>query len=134
MDISNMILSNLKWESLKQIAESVGGDEKTVKSLASKALPLLLGQLEKNASDEKWAEAINEALNSHLGESKIDIKDGKNILGHIFSDKNKAISAIAQSTGTSEWKSEWVMAALSSVLMETLWDQKKAAGGFLPQN
>lgn len=51
-------------------------------------------------------------------------------MGHIFGDKQKAINAIAKNTGSSAEESSGVMSALSSVVMETLGDQKKAAGGF----
>ena len=130
MELSNMLLENLKGEALEQIASYVGGDTKATKSIASTALPMILGQLEKNASSEDGAGKINEALNSHLGESKIDLDDGKKILGHIFGGSDKAISAVAKASGQDAEKTGGVMSALSSVIMETLGDQKAAAGGF----
>lgn len=130
MELSNMLLENLKGQALEQIASYVGGDTKSTKSIASKALPMILGQLEKNASSEDGANAINEALNSHLGESKIDLEDGSKILGHIFGNKDEAINTVAGATKTDVEQSSGVMSALSSVIMETLGDQKKAAGGF----
>lgn len=125
-----MLLENLKGEALKQIAETIGSKPKTTKKIASQALPLILAQLEKNSATPKGAENINNALNTHLGESKIDLADGAKILGNIFEDKEKAVSAIAKQTGSTPEESSGVMSALSSVLMETLGDQKKAAGGF----
>jgi len=125
-----MLLENLKGAALQQISSKAWSDEQTTKSIASQALPLILAQLEKNTSTEQGAEKVNEALNAHLWESKIDLADGAKILGHIFGDSDKAINAIAKNTGSSEKESSGVMSALSSVLMETLGDQKKAAGGF----
>ncbi len=87
-------------------------------------------QLEKTSQDETAAEGLNTALNDHMGESKIDVEDGKNILKHLFGgDSSQAVKEIAAQTGKSEEESEGVLGALSSVLMETLGDQKKAAGG-----
>lgn len=130
MDISNMILANLKGKALEQITAQVGWDNASTKAIAAKALPMILGQLSKNTESEKWAEDLNNALNSHLGESKIDIADGKNILGHIFGGSDKAIAEVAKASGQSEEETSGVMGALSSVIMETLGDQKKAASGF----
>lgn len=130
MDISNMILANLKGKALEQIAAQVGWDNAATKAIAAKALPMILGQLSKNTESEKWAEDLNNALNSHLGESKIDIADGKNILGHIFGGSDKAIAEVAKASGQSKEETSGVMGALSSVIMETLGDQKKAASGF----
>jgi len=79
-----MILENLKGAALEQITQKIGGDNKTTKSIAAKALPMLLGQLEKNTATEDGANSLNDALNSHLGESKIDLADGAKILGHLF--------------------------------------------------
>lgn len=129
-----MILANLKGKALEQITSKVGWDSAGTKAIAAKALPMILGQLSKNAQDEKGAEDINNALNSHLGESKVDIEDWKNILGHIFGSSESAVKAVAQETGQSEEQASGVMGALSSIIMETLGDQKKAASGFWTQD
>jgi len=129
-----MILANLKWKALEQITAQVWWDNATTKAIASKALPMILGQLSKNTESEKGAENLNNALNDHLWESKIDVEDGKNILSHIFSSSQDAIASVAKSSGQDEEQTSGVMWALSSVIMETLWDQKKAAGGFGAQD
>ena len=130
MELSNMILENLKGAALEQITQKIGGDNKTTKSIAAKALPMLLGQLEKNTATEDGANSLNDALNSHLGESKIDLADGAKILGHLFWNKDEAIETVAKASGQDAEKAGGVMSALSSVIMETLWDQKKASGWF----
>jgi len=125
-----MFLENLKGTALEQITQKVGGDNATTKSIAAKALPMLLWQLEKNTSTPEWADSLNNALNSHLGESKIDLADGAKILGKIFSGSNSAVESVAKETWTTPEESSGVMSALSSVIMETLWDQKNASWGF----
>jgi len=125
-----MILANLKWKALEQITAKVWWDNATTKAIASKALPMILGQLSKNAESKEWAESINTALNSHLWESKIDVADGINIMGHIFGNKEDAVEKVASATWQSPEQTSGVMWALSSVIMETLGDQKKAAGWF----
>jgi len=123
-------MNQLKGKALEQIASSVWGDSAATKAITSKALPMILGQLSKNTETEEWAESLNNALNSHLWESKIDIEDGKNILGNIFGWSDDAIAQVARASGQSAEQTSGVMWALSSVIMETLGDQKKAAGGF----
>jgi hypothetical protein len=131
MDISNMILANLKGKALEEITKSVWGNNAATKAIAAKALPMLLGQLEKNSQDESQADALNKALDAHTGASKIDVADGMKIFGHLFwHDSDSTVEAVAKAAGASKEESAGVMGALSSVLMETLWDQKKAAGGF----
>jgi len=130
MDFSNILLEQLKWKALEQITSKVGGDNAATKAIASKALPMILGQLSKNTESEDGANKLNEALNSHLGESKIDVEDGKNILGHIFGGSNNAVAEVAKATGQSAEQTSGVMGALSSVIMETLGDQKAASSGF----
>lgn len=125
-----MILANLKGKALEQITSKVGWDNAATKAIAAKALPMILSQLSQNAQNEKGAEDINNALNSHLWESKVDIEDGKNILNHIFSNSDEAINTVAKSTGQTKQQASGVMGALSSIIMETLGDQKKAASGF----
>lgn len=130
MDFSNILMQQLKGKALEQITNQVGGDSAATKMIAAKALPMILGQLSKNTETPEGAESLNNALNSHLGESKIDTKDGMNILGHMFSNKDDAITEIANSTGQSTQQTAGVMSGLSSMVMEQLWDQKKAASWF----
>jgi len=130
MDFSNILMQQLKGKALEQIAGQVWGDSAATKMIAAKALPMILGQLSKNTETPEGAESLNNALNDHLWESKIDTNDGMNILGHMFGNKDEAIAEVAKATGQSQEKAGGVMWALSSVVMEQLWDQKKAAGGF----
>jgi len=130
MDFSNILLEQLKGKALEQITSKVGWDNAATKAIAGKALPMILGQLSKNAESEEGAEALNTALNSHLWESKIDVDDGKNILGHIFSGSDDVVAQVAKASGQSTEQTSGVMGALSSVIMETLGDQKAASSGF----
>lgn len=130
MDFSNILMQQLKGKALEQIAWQVGWDSAMTKSIASKALPMILEQMSKNTETPGWAEDLNDALNKHLGESKIDVQDGMNILWHVFGDKQEAISQVANMSGASKDQTAWVMWALSSMVMEQLGDQKKAAGWF----
>jgi len=127
-------MQQLKGKALEQIASKVGGDSAATKMITAKALPMILGQLSKNTESPEGAEGLNNALNDHLWESKVDVDDGMNILGHMFGNKDEAIAELAQATGQSPEQAGGVMWALSSVVMETLWDQKKAAGWFWAQD
>lgn len=129
-----MLLEQLKGKALEEITKKIGGDNAATKAIAAKALPMILAKLSKNTETQDGAESLNNALNSHLGESKIDIADGKNILSHIFGWSDDAVAEVAKASGQSAEETSGVMGALSSVIMETLWDQKKASSGFSTAN
>ena len=130
MDFSNMLMQQLKGKAIEQITGKIGGDSAATKMIAAKALPMILWQLSKNTETPEGAESLNNALNSHLGESNIDTNDGMKILGHMFGNKDEAIAEVASATWQSPEQTAWVMSGLSSMVMEKLWDQKKAASGF----
>lgn len=130
MNITELLGSELKKQALKKIASSVWGDSQTAQSIIQQALPTILGGLEKNTQTPEWLEALDSALEKHTGTTKIDIADGKNILGHIFGDNTSdTVSGLASSFGISDEQSSDVMGILSSLVMEKLWDQKAAGVG-----
>lgn len=127
MDFTQIIGNELKNQAMGQILSKVGGNNKTANALIQKALPTILGGLEKNSSSETGLASLSKALEKHTGTTKIDAEDGKNIFSHIFWDKKDAeLDTIAASTGATKEQSNEVMGILSSLVMEKLGDQKAA--------
>lgn len=129
MQISNILLQNLKGEALAEIARASDASEKATKQIAAEALPLILSQMEIQTQDPLGANELNSALNAHLGTSKINRDDGAKILSHIFDDISAIYEVIAKRTSTSQEDASHVMQALASIIMETLGDHKAAASG-----
>ena len=129
-----MLAEQLKGQAMKQIANRVwGGDNVLTGQLMAKALPMIMGQLEKNTQDPAGAEALDAALAKHDGSvlqnvEWADLDDGKSILGHIFWNRDEAVAQIAQETGASPEQSEGVMSMLAPLVMGAMGQQKQAAG------
>ena len=134
MDITSMLVDQLKGQAMKQIANKVwGGDNVMTSQLMAKALPMIMGQLEKNAQDPAGAEALDAALAKHDGSilrhaEQADPAEGSKILGHIFGNKEAAIEQIAQETGASPEQSAGVMSMLAPLVMGAMGQEKKSAG------
>lgn len=127
MDFTKMLGDELKNKAMGVILEKVGGDKWSANSIISQALPAILWGLEKNTATDEGVNALSEALEKHTGETKIDITDGKKILGHIlWNNSDSQVASIATSAGISEEQSWDVMGILSSLVMEKLGDQKAA--------
>lgn len=131
MELTNMIMQQLQGKVIEEIAGQVGGNSDMVKKIAGQALPQILKQFEKKSEDATEAEALNNALDAHTSERPggFDIADGKKILGHLFGNSESAVKDVAKNSGADEETTSGIMGALSSVVMETLGNQKKAAGG-----
>lgn len=127
MDFTQIIGNEIKKQAMSQILWKVGGNNKTANALIQKALPTILGGLEKNASSETGLASLSKALEKHTGTTKIDAEDGKNILSHILGgSKDSELDNIAAETWATKEQSNEVMGILSSLVMEKLWDQKAA--------
>ncbi len=134
MDVTKLLVDQLKGQAMNQIAQKVGGGDNIMTSqLMAKALPMIMGQLEKNSADPAGAEALDAALAQHDGSVLQNVEqaspeEGNKILGHIFGNKDQAIAQIAQETWASPEQSEGVMSMLAPLVMGAMGQQKQAAG------
>jgi len=118
MDLSNMMTDLLKDQAMKAISKKTGLDLDSSKSMAAKALPMLLGALKNNASDSSKKENLEKAVEKNDGSildnlENIDLKDWEKILGHVFGDKKEDVE-----------KEVWnksILAALAPIVMWALW-------------
>jgi hypothetical protein len=130
----------LQGDNVSQLAKQFGVDEKTVQSIASVGLPMILGGLNKNVANQQGAEALNTALESHdggifsnltsmLSNNPALLQTGMSILGHVFGGKKDAANQqISQSTGVNTETVVGIMATLAPMVMGFLGKQKKEEG------
>ena len=125
MDLSSMMTDLLKDQAIKAISEKTGLDMWSSKSMAAKALPMLLWALknnsnnaEKKASLEKAVEWNDGSILDNLG--NLDLKDWGKILGHIFGDKKAEAEKEV-------WNAS-ILAALAPMVMGALWKANSGTG------
>ena len=130
------LLGLLQGQDLGNLASQVGGNEGEVKNGVMAALPAMLAALGKNAGTEKGAEELNNALEKkHDGSildnlsgylSNPDLKDGAEILNHLFGNQTSNIAnAVSQSSGLDTNGSMKMLQMLAPILMGMLGQQKK---------
>ncbi len=118
MDINGMLWELLKDQAIKAISKKTGLDESSAKTMASKALPLLLGALKNNANDPEKSKGLEKAVEKHNWEvldnlDNIDLGEWEKILSHVFGDSKKEVE---EKVGN-----KWVIQALAPILMSALW-------------
>ena len=125
MDLGSMMTDLLKDQAIKAISKKTGLDMGSSKSMAAKALPMLLWALKNNASNDSKKESLEKAVKNNDGSilenlDNLDLKDGSKILGHIFGDKKEEAE-----------KEVWdksVLAALAPIVMGALWKANSDSG------
>jgi len=125
MDLSGMMTDLLKDQAIEAISKKTGLDLESSKSMASKALPMLLGALKNNSADDSKKESLEKAVAKNDGSildnlDNINLNDGSKILGHIFGDKKEQAE---KEVGDSS-----VLAALAPMVMGALWKANSTSG------
>jgi hypothetical protein len=135
MDINWMLGELLKDQAIKTISKKTGLDEDNAKSLAWKALPLLLWALKKNASDPEKKVWLEKAIEKHTWEvlsnpDKIDLTEWSKILTHVFWNSKKEVEQKV-------WDKS-VLEVLAPMVMWALWEANtktwKSASDLLSDN
>lgn len=125
MDLGWMMNDLLKDQAIKAISSKTWINSDSAKSIADKALPMLLWALKNNASNPEKKDSLEKAVVKNDGSildnlDNIDLEDGSKILGHIFGDKKEQIE-----------KEVWnksVLAALAPIVMWALWKANSETG------
>jgi len=93
--LSGVLMSD---DALGAIAKQTGASKKDVKKLLNTALPTLISALTKNASTEKGAQSLVNALSAHTSTKAMttqiadaDTEDGAKIVSHILGDNQDAV-------------------------------------------
>lgn len=135
MDI--MYLMNMlgNKDMVEGISKKAGADTDQVGKLINMGLPTIMNAMKGNASSDKGAESLLNALRQHQDDdveemvknpSKINMEDGEKILGHILSSKKDVVkNNLAKETGLKDDQVNNVLSQLAPLLMGTLGQQQK---------
>ncbi|MDC6351615.1 DUF937 domain-containing protein [Zeaxanthinibacter sp. PT1] len=138
--ILDLLQSSEGKQMIQGLSRETGAPAHKTADVLSMALPLLLGGMKKNATDEKGAESLMNALNSskhdgsilnNLGslfEGGVDdriLKDGAGILGHVFGKKQAPLEqALSQKSGLDTATIAKILKVAAPVIMGYLAKQK----------
>lgn len=136
--LDNIIGSLTSGGSNEKIAKKTGASSDQVSDLLSAAVPALLESMHKNASDEKGAKALDEALEKHAKKGKksaeelldeADDSDGEKIINHILGSDTKHVkSGLAKKTGLDSEQVSSILAVAAPAIMNMVGNQKKEKG------
>lgn len=117
-----------------QIAKATGLSPEQTKKAVSLAMPVLMSGLANNATNEKWANDLDQALTQHDGSILDNINigdllnsdDGQKIVGHIlWSKTTQAEETIAKETGADNSQIATILKIAWPILMWALSKEKK---------
>lgn len=142
MNLMDLVEKSLGNEGIGQIAQKVGVSEGQAQQAVGAALPLLLGQLTRNAQQPEQAEALERAVErDHDGSALGSISSllggagggaGQAILQHVLGGRQRgAEEAIGQAAGVDSAKAGQILAMLAPIVMGALGKarQQEGAGG-----
>lgn len=137
--ILEMITSRLDGDAIAKIGQQIGADEKTTQSAMQMALPVILGQLNRNAQSQSQASGLEKALNRHDG-SVLDNLQGflrqspsdsdERMVGHIFGDRRQAVEKqLGRAAGLDQSAVNKLLANLGPLVMGALGRKQREAPG-----
>jgi len=145
--LTEQLLGQLQGEPLQQISRQLGLGQAEAQSAIGTALPLLIGALDRNASQPQGAEALYGALRNDfagagdlgallgavLGGTQSRQTNGAGILGHVFGGRQpQAEAALGQATGLGNDKAGQLLRILAPIVLAFLakqvFGQKAQAG------
>ncbi|MCU0440285.1 MAG: DUF937 domain-containing protein [Raineya sp.] len=141
MNLFENLTGLLQGDTVKNMAKQFGVDENAVQKVVAMGLPMILGGLNKNASDEQGAQSLNNALDKHDGSLLGNItsmltsnsggllQDGMGILKHVLGNTQQpAQNQISKTTGLDAGIVGNILALAAPVVMGFLGQQKKQQG------
>ncbi len=133
MDLASLMKTMLSPDSITQMSKKTGTSTEEVKSVLLSALPAMLSGVKGQASSQETVAGFAGALESHAKDdtsdisaflSKVDIKDGDKIVGHLLGgEKAAATKAAAQKAGLSTAATGSILGAAAPLLMSLLGQQ-----------
>jgi len=139
MNLSGLLQDALSGDTVSQISQTLGADESTTNTAIQSALPMLLGGLARNSTDESGAASILGALDrDHDGSVLDDLAGfignhdqgpGEGILGHVFGGQKSAIEqTVSQSSGLDMNKVGPLLSILAPIVMGALGRTQRQQG------
>lgn len=134
MNLSDLVQGAIGNQLINGLSQQIGVEDSKVTSAVSMALPFLLSQMNKNASDPQGAESLANALTEHQDKdinnvssilNSPNMAEGLGILGHVFGSKQTTVAQnIGKSTGISSGNVMQILATLAPIVMGYLGKQK----------
>jgi hypothetical protein len=140
------LASQLQGDTLTQISERLGVDERTTASAVAVALPVLLSGLSENAATHAGANSLAQALDSDHDGSLLDnlsqvigeqgpggtsspALNAAGILGHIFGGRRQPVEqGIGRAAGLTGQQATQLMMMLAPIVMSYLGRRKREEG------
>jgi len=134
--LSEMLLSQLGGDSMRQIGAAIGADPTMTRKAVSTAVPLLFSALAKNASSASGASSLLGALDrDHDGSVLDDLGSllssfqggaGAAILGHVLGGQKSSVeSGLAKKTGLDAGSISQLLVVLAPMVMGMLGKAKR---------
>ena len=134
--LSEMLLSQLGGDTMRQIGAAIGADPTTTRQAVGTAVPLLFSALAKNASNPKGAQSLLGALDrDHDGSVLDDLGSllssfqqgpGAGILGHVLGGQQSTVeSGLANKTGLNAAAISQLLVMLAPMVMGMLGKAKR---------
>lgn len=139
MNLQTILSEALSGNTVSQMSQALGEDEQTTSNAIQSALPLLLGGLARNSSDESGASALAGALDrDHDGSILDDLAgfvmnsgagSGEGILGHIFGSQRPQVEqGVSQASGMDIGKVSQLLIMLAPIVMGALGRTRQQQG------
>jgi hypothetical protein len=139
MNLQGILNENINQDTISNMSQMLGADEGAVSNAVQAALPMLVGALARNASQEQGAQALDNALaNDHDGSILGDLMGvlsgassgpGAGILGHIFGNKQPVVEeGISQQSGLDAATVGRLLMMLAPIVMGALGKTKREQG------
>jgi len=131
MALIDDLMKQLSGGALDTLGRQIGADGKTAGAAASAAIPVLLGTLARNASNDEGAAALHAALDKDHDGGILDNVEGflgnggsgpgEGILGHLLGGKRSAVEAgLSRATGLDSGAVGKLLVSLAPVVMGAL--------------
>ena len=135
MSILEMLSQQLGGDAVTQISRQLGADQGATEKALSGALPMLVGALARNASNQDGASALDRALGRHDGSVLEDVagflgrgptNDGGKILGHVLGGRQgNAEGSLAKMSGMDSAQIGKLLAMLAPLVLGALGKAKR---------
>ena len=138
-NLVEMITSQLGGAAISQITQQLGVNQEQTQSAMGSLIPVLIGAMAKNSSNQEGAEALSGALDRDHDGSILDNLGGflgnsaegpgAGILKHLLGGKRGAVEqVVSQNSGLSQQQTGGLMEMLAPVIMGQLGKTKKEQG------
>ena len=139
MSILNELTSQLSGPALQALSQQLGADSQSTQTAISAALPMLIGAMARNASQDQGAQALSQALaKDHDGSildnlqgflGSTDNGPGAGILRHVLGGNQPQVAqGVSQMSGLDTAQVVQLLQNLAPVVMGMLGKQQRSRG------